>query len=243
MSPTERESCEDHESERPSGVHRRCGRVLVIEPDRSVRRQWDVTREVHFVEFVNGPQTLPRALSRPGDPQAVSIALMERTDPERRATLVSALAGVGGLREQRIVIDVRRCDLETALGLLRSGFILCADDEAHRGSAPRAAVNHATMADELDDSEARTRLAKTLAASGISDRYGLTPSEHRAFRGFMDYDSVAQLAAAASLGSSTLCSHRQRIRRKAGASAIEDLLRLAQQAAFDAAFALGRLQL
>jgi len=241
MNPSDRGSRAERESERPSGVHRRCGRVLVIEPDRSARGQWDATAELHHVEFVTRLETLTRALGRPGDPQAVSVALLERADLGCRTALVADLGAVGALRGQRIIIDVRRCDLGTALELLRSGFILCADDEVHRGSAPRAAVNHATMAEELDDGAARTRLAKTLAASAISDQHGLSPSEHRALRGSMDFDQLTKLAAAAALSASTLTTHRSRIRKRVGASAFDDVVRTAQQLAFDATFALGRL--
>lgn len=231
------------EQERASGVHRRCGRVLVIEPDRKARNRWDVTREVFHVSFVKSPGTLSYALRRPGTPRAVSIAFNERTDLAGRVALVSDLAEVGGLSDHRIVIDVRRCDVTNALELIESGYILCADDEAHRGSAPRAAVNGVTMAQELLCPGARGRLVKTLAASAISDRHGLTAGEHRTLRGSMDYDDLASLAADAALARSTLASHRHRIRRKTGARSIEDVVRSAHELALEVAFRLGRVQL
>lgn len=242
MSPPDRDSRAERESDPPSGVHRRCGRVLVIEPDRYARGQWDVTAEVHHVEFVSSPKTLGHALNKPGQAHAISIALPERCDRAARTTLVSAL-GRAGLRGRRIIIDVRRCDLASALELFAHGFILCADDEMHRGSAPRTAVNHATMADELADSPARTRLVRTLAATAMSDSLELSPSEHRAFRGFMDYRKLPRLAAAAALTESTLRSHRRRILQKAGTRDLDDVLAEANQLAFDATFALGRLEL
>ena len=239
MSP-ERES---RESDRPSGVHRRFGRVLVIEPDPCARGQWDAAREVHHVEFVSRPQRLTRALGLPGEARAVSVALVARYDLERRTAVVRELQGVGEVAEQRVIIDVRRCDLATAHELIDRGFILSADDELHRGTAARAAVNHTTMADQLKDSLARMRLAKTLAATGIADAKGLTPSEYRVLRGAMDFRQIAQLASAMALADSTLSTHRQRIANKAGVSEFEDLVWQALEPTFDIVYALGELRL
>jgi len=242
MSEGERERSR-RDSEPPSGVHERRGRVLVIEPDMSARGRWDAAGEVHQVEFVGGPNTLPRALRRPGTPRAVSMALRERLTLEARGTLARDLAGVAGLGGVRVIIDVRRCDLESAVGLVSAGFILCADDGAIRGTAPRAAVGRKTMMDELADGDARMRLVKTIGATHISDRHGLSAGEYRVLRGLMDIDSLSELAKGSPLAESTVRSHASRIRNKVGVDAIGDVVRAAVEVAFDATFVLGRLEL
>lgn len=161
------------DSEAPSGVHPRLGRVLVIEPDASMRPRWHDVGRAHHVEFVRGPSTLPHALARPGEPLAVSLALTENTAAGPRATLVRALTTLG-LHGRRIV-DVRRCDLATAVDLIGRGYILCADDESLRGNAPKAVSSQTTMGDELAEEGARTRLAKTLGAT----EFGRSPSPER----------------------------------------------------------------
>lgn len=233
----------DDQSEAPSGVHRRLGRLVVMEPDSSARGRWDSAAEVHHVEFVKGPATLHSALRRPGTPRAISLALMERTALDSRSTLSRDLRAVAELGSLRVIIDVRRCDMRTALELLEAGYILCADDETHRGTAPRAAVRGGTMSDELADVDARCRLVKTVGATVVSDRYELSAGQYRVLRGLMDYDQLERLAAQAALSPSTVRSHARRIRKAMGVKTIAEAVRAAEEVAFDAAFAFGRLQL
>jgi hypothetical protein len=244
MSPREDErGRRGSDTEPPSGVHRRLGRLVVIEPDRSARGGWDLAAEVHHVEFVKGPNTLPHALRQTGTLQAVSVALPERHRLERRAGFVQQLVAVTGLGGLRVVIDGRRCDVESALELLDAGFILCADDEAHRGTAARAAVGRRTMLGELADGTARRRLAKTIGATHVADQHDLSGGEFRALRSGMDCSHLAQLARAMGRAESTMRSQAQRICKKAGASTFRTVVREAEDAAYDAAFVLGRVKL
>lgn len=225
-----------------SGVHRRTGRVLVVEPVPHERTAWDGVREIHHLEFVAGPKTLPRALRMPGTPRAVSVALQRQLRRDQRATLLSELDKVHGLGDVRVVIDVRRCDLSSAIALVEAGYILCADDLLHPGTTPRAAVNRTTMTEQLQDVEFRVRLQKTIGATYVSDRHDLSRAEYAVLRGLMDHLDGPTLAKYTGLALTTIKSHYRNMRTKSEKGSMADLVAMANHRAMAVGIDLNRLR-
>ena len=233
--------------ERPSGVHPcAASRLLVLERPSKVRGDWaEEAVPMGRVETVSTPEHLRLRLHHARSAVRVAAVVGASTARASRSRLVIALGhAIAEAPVTHAVADLRRCDLESATTLLLFGFVLYSDDAGARLQAHRAAWGDETMAHRWHCAPgAQRRLAKMLGATEVSDRIGLSATQHRMLRALLDTPNAAEVAKVLGVSASTARGHAAAIRAKAGTRSLDTVLREAHDASVECAFQLGNLRL
>ena len=225
-----------------SGVHERAPRrILVLDGSSQRRSRWQDSFGTR-VQIMKGRGALA-AVAEDGLPvECLVVGLDSRLAPEARLRLLESTALVrDAVPPGRIIIDVHRCDVATTTAILGIGVCICVDDHQHTDTAQSVARSAHLTPQLVTASGAYVRLAKTLAATIISDEHGLSPSEHRVLRAHLDQDGFDGVAEALHIAASTCRNHGAAIRRKAGAASMGAVLREARDRATEALMIIGAL--
>ncbi len=224
-----------------SAVHPSIRRILVCEAQSShLRPRWEEDLGP-AVEFVPSVAALSARLRSGRSAAAVCVGLRSKWVLTERRRLTDRMLQLAELQSLRVVVDVRRCDIDSAVSLVERGFLLSADDLDEKRSAAELVVGSLSHSDVLGDEDRCDRLAKALGATSVSDELGLSRAQHDVLRGLLDYPRQKELAVKLGNSSSTVNTHASAISARAGGASIEEVLARAHAGARRAAHVLGRL--
>ncbi|MAQ18343.1 MAG: hypothetical protein CMN30_26540 [Sandaracinus sp.] len=235
---------ERFEAEPPSGIHLRLDQPLVVlERGGKRRHAWETESgpAMGRIEMVGSVDRLAARVGRAARPVHVATALSASLVQSSRHAYVAALLQALHPRPHvlRLVVDIRRADLQSVHALLEAGAVVCSDDGSARHQAHHEAWGTQTTAQRWKRTpSARIRLTKMIGATTLSDRLDLTPAQHAALRALMDTFNATQAARSLSVSDSTMRGHTADIRARADVSDLNLVLREAIDASIDASAAL-----